>query len=230
MTFADQILHWIHGLKPEIVLPGDIRMMHPFRENLLIMQMVETFYRKYYSDQDRRYVIMGINPGRLGAGTTGIAFTDTYRMQEICGIEVHGLKSYEPSSVFVYKLIEYLGGPERFYHRFYITSVSPLGFIKMKESGKWLNYNYYDSRSLEEAAMPFIEENLTIQASFPLYRDICFVLGKKNAAHFEAINRRLRIFDMIEVLEHPRYIMQYKSRDMDKYLTSFAATLSKVLT
>jgi hypothetical protein len=90
---------------------------------------------------------LGINPGRFGAGVTGIPFTDTKRLEEKCWLTIEGLTTYEPSSVFVYDVIEAYGGVEKFYSDYYISSVCPLGFVKFNEKGKEINYNYYDSRN-----------------------------------------------------------------------------------
>ena len=52
-----------------------------------------------------------------------------------------------------------------------------------------------------------------------------FVLGKKNATCIEKMNKKAKLFDKITVLEHPRYIQQYKSKEkqvyIDKYLLAF---------
>ena len=52
-------------------------------------------------------------------------------------------KKQELSSVFMYEMINAYGGAELFYKRFYITAVSPLGFVK---NGR--NLNYYDDKIL----------------------------------------------------------------------------------
>jgi hypothetical protein len=39
-----------------------------------------------------------------------------------------------------------------------------------------------------------------------------FVLGKKNADFIHKLNKEEKLFDKINVLEHPRYIQQYKSK------------------
>ena len=51
------------------------------------MQIVETFFYKFYNDTNPRHLIFGINPGRFGAGTTGINFTAPKQLKEICGID-----------------------------------------------------------------------------------------------------------------------------------------------
>ncbi|NJK87700.1 MAG: DUF4918 family protein [Bacteroidales bacterium] len=63
-------------------------------------------------------MILGINPGRHGAGVTGITFTDTKRLWEKCGIKAEGRVTHEPSSVFFYEIIDAFGGVEKFYSHF----------------------------------------------------------------------------------------------------------------
>ena len=60
-------------------------MMNPYT-NGAAWEVVEKFYLKYYNDDRPRAFIFGINPGRHGAGVTGIPFTDPIRLAEKCGI------------------------------------------------------------------------------------------------------------------------------------------------
>ncbi|MFI5224347.1 MAG: DUF4918 domain-containing protein, partial [Nitrospirales bacterium] len=66
-------------------------------------------------------LILGINPGRLGAGLTGIPFTDPLKLQNICGIENTLPKKAELSADFIYTMISAFGGPEAFYKKFYFS-------------------------------------------------------------------------------------------------------------
>jgi hypothetical protein len=47
------------------------------------MKICSSFYQKYYADNKKRSLIIGINPGRFGAGVTGIPFTDPIRLKRI---------------------------------------------------------------------------------------------------------------------------------------------------
>ncbi|MEO8734074.1 MAG: DUF4918 domain-containing protein, partial [Flavobacteriales bacterium] len=74
-------------------LPSGIDVLDPFNgENAdQVRQIVELFHRQYYSDERPRILMLGINPGRLGAGSTGICFTDTKRCEGDLGIPVEGM-------------------------------------------------------------------------------------------------------------------------------------------
>ena len=125
-SFAEKIISFYQELDFGGSLPAGIKIMNPFRNNPEILPVISKFYCKFYNDNKIRHLILGINPGRFGAGVTGIPFTDTIRLKEKCSIDLPGVKSFETSSVFVYEMIDRYCGPEKFYGDFYISSVSPL--------------------------------------------------------------------------------------------------------
>lgn len=229
MTFAEKIIRFNEGLHytgPN--LPEGIRIMNPFREFEQTKIISEAFYRKYYSDANPRHLIMGINPGRFGAGLTGVPFTDPKRLISECHIPYEGKVTHEPSSVFVYEMIDAYGGPEKFYGRFYINSLCPLGFTSADEKGREKNYNYYDSPALAAAVSDFITENVRTQIGLGVKTDVVFCFGTgKNESYLRKLNDRYGFFDKVIALEHPRFIMQYKARTkqtyIDKYLEAFAS-------
>src|SRR5437870_2134881 len=73
-SIADKIILFNKTLDYKGILPPGIKIMNPFR-NPQIIDVIEKFYRKFYDDNKPRRIIMGINPGRFGAGVTGLAFT-----------------------------------------------------------------------------------------------------------------------------------------------------------
>lgn len=230
MTFADKVISFLHNLEFTGTLPPDIRLMNPFRENPVIMNVVKEFYRKFYSDNNSRHLILGINPGRYGAGTTGIPFTDTRRLSEKCGIELPGVRTFEPSSVFMYDMIDAYGGTARFYSDFYISAVAPLGFTVSGRKNEQVNFNYYDSNQLANAIRGFIKECIEIQLEFGIEKDVCFCLGTgKNFRYLDEFNSVNGYFEKIVPLEHPRYIMQYKNKEKEFYVLKYIDTLRSVL-
>jgi hypothetical protein len=117
---------------------------------------------------------LGINPGRFGAGVTGVNFTAPNQLKEFCGIDHEFKKQSELSAEFIYEMIGAYGGTEKFYSNFFIGSVCPLGFIKQ---GK--NINYYDDRKLLETVEPFIIKNLNQLLDFNVDVKNCFAIGEK---------------------------------------------------
>jgi hypothetical protein len=226
MTLAEKIIQFNSALKFIDPLPDGIRIMNPYRESPPALETAGRFYRKYYSDNQQRRLILGINPGRFGAGVTGIPFTDTKRLEEKCHLSIEGLSTYEPSSVFVYDVIEAFGGVEAFYSLYYITSVCPLGFVKINEKGREVNYNYYDSPELQKAVFPFIVESIERQLAFGFDTRICYCLGNnQNYKFLVRLNSEKHYFDKIVPLEHPRYIMQYKSGKKGDYILKYVEIL-----
>lgn len=211
-------------------LPEGIRIMNPFKENKQTLEIAKTFYHKFYNDYNSRFIILGINPSRLGAGLTGIPFTDPKKLKAECGIAYSGKITHEPSSTFIYEMIHAYGGVKQFYDSFYISSPCPLGFTSVDINGKEKNYNYYDSAKLISAAKPFIIESTGKLLELGIKRELCFCLGTgKNFAFLQQLNEEHHFFETIIPLEHPRFIMQYKSKlkafYIDKYLQAFEAAL-----
>ena len=225
-TFADNVIAFNKEVDFTGNLPAGISMMNPFKENENIIPLSSSFYKKYYNDTCSRHLILGINPGRFGGGVTGIPFTDTKRLIEKCHIQYHGKATHEPSSVFVYEMIGAYGGVEEFYNNFYINSICPLGFTAVGTNKKEINHNYYDSKELMNAVYDFIIESIQKQISFGIETDIVFCFGNgKNEKFLRRVNEENKFFTKIIALEHPRFVMQYKSKSkrfyIDKYISAF---------
>ena len=226
-TFAERVIEFNRNLKLEVELPKGIRVMNPFTENPEAMKISSAFYRRFYSDNRERGLILGINPGRHGAGVTGIPFTDTKRLAEKCGLTIGGISTHEPSSVFFYEMIDAYGGVNRFCKDFYINSPCPLGFVKTSENGKEINYNYYDSRELIGRVLPFMISSIKAHISVGIKTDVAWCLGTgKNFKVLNDINTEHKFFDQLIPLEHPRYIMQYKSKFREMYINKYMNALS----
>ncbi len=226
MTFGEKVITFSSSLKLKARLPKNIRVMNPFAENPKALEISSAFYRKYYNDQKKRKLILGINPGRLGAGVTGVPFTDTKRLKGSCQLEFTGKQTHEPSSVFVYEVIEAYGGVNAFYDQVYISSVCPLGFVIQDEKGKEKNYNYYDSKALTEAVKPFIIQSIQRQIAFGIHTDKCYCLGSgKNFKFLNDLNKEQQFFGEVIPLEHPRFVMQYKSKTKDEYIEKYLRLL-----
>ncbi len=227
-TFADKVIAFNRSLAYDAPLPDGVRIMNPFRENPWALAASTDFYRKYYSDAEPRFMLIGINPGRFGAGLTGDPFTDPKRLIERCGIASYGGEpAHEPSSVFVYEVIRQYGGEEKFYQKVYINSICPLGFTTMGKNGKEVNYNYYDKKELLESARPFMLRSMKKQIAFGLRREIAFCLGTGNYYdHARRKNDEHNFFERIVPLEHPRYVVQYKNKRMREYVDKYLDALS----
>lgn len=224
-NIADKIISFNRHLHYPGELPAGFQVMNPFLENPETMQVMEAFYHKYYNDDNQRRFIIGINPSRHGAGVTGVPFTDTKRLERVCGITMHSAHTHEVSSAFIYDMIAAYGGATDFYSRFYINSPFPLAILRQTKEGNWLNANYYDDKALFGMVKGFMIETFKKHIEIGLDTSEVFILGKKNADFLYKINKEENLFDRMTVLEHPRYIQQYKSKEkqlyIDKYLLAF---------
>ncbi|WP_343535089.1 SMUG2 DNA glycosylase family protein [Pedobacter sp.] len=220
-TFADQVIDFNRHLHYDGKLPDDFQVMNPYMDNPETMVVMQQFYYKYYDDFAQRKFIIGINPSRHGAGVTGVPFTDTKRLESVCGIKMQSAHTHEISSVFMYDMIEAYGGATSFYQNFYINSPFPLAIIRKAKDGKWLNANYYDDPKLFDIVKDFMISSLKKHISLGLDTSEVFILGKKNADFIQKINRKEKLFEKLTILEHPRFIQQYKSREKQLYINKY---------
>lgn len=225
MTFGEKVIAFNRTLQFTGTLPDGVQVMNPLADPR-VLKINRAFYSCYYADHNPRHILLGINPGRFGAGTTGIPFTDTMRLREKCGIRYEGIRTYEPSSAFIYEMIEACGGVRVFFSRFFISAICPLGFVKMNDKGSGINYNYYDSPALTSAVYDFILDTLKQQLSFGIETDVCYCLGTgKNEKFLRRLNAEYQFFREIIALEHPRYIMQYRAKSKQLYIRKYQEAL-----
>lgn len=228
-TFAQKVIAFNRKLHYSGDLPKGFQVMNPYMDNPETMLVMQAFYEKYYNDSTPRKFIIGINPSRHGAGVTGVPFTDTKRLESVCGIKMESAYTHEISSVFIYDMIAAWGGPQSFYKHFYINSPFPLAIIRNAGADKWLNANYYDDRRLFEMVKDFMIYSLRQHISLGLDTSEVFILGKKNADFISKLNKEEKLFDKLTILEHPRYIQQYKSKDKQLYIDKYIQALYKIL-
>ncbi len=207
MTTAQQILDFYYHLSLNSVKQPGVTVMNPFLSKE-VQEVNSVFYNRFFNDETRRFFLIAINPGRFGAGVTGIPFTDPVVLEDMLQISNSFQKRKELSAVFVYELIEAMGGPKEFYNQFFITNVSPLGFMK---DGK--NLNYYDIASLQNELKPFIVETMNHQVEKWGRTEVAFTIGKgTNHKAVVKLNKEYKWFDEIIALPHPRWVMQYRLR------------------
>lgn len=219
MNFSNKVIKYFLGLKTPQDLPSGISIVNPY-ESKGVRVAVKEFYSKYFDDGNERLFAFGINPGRFGAGLTGISFTDPVALKESCGVDNNLGHKKELSSKFIYSTIDAFGGTKKFYSKIFLTAVYPLALIS---DGK--NFNYYDTRELKEALYGTIKKEIQKQILLGARQDKAVILGKKNAEYFKLINDDIKYFEKIIVLEHPRYIMQYNLKKMNFYIKKYLDAL-----
>ncbi len=222
-TFGEQVLAFYRNLGNGPQVPQDVEVLYP-HHHPAAREVMNQFYLKYYRDHGPRVFLIGINPGRLGAGTTGIPFTDPIRLKEICGIDNNFKPNPELSSKFIYQMIEAFGGVFKFYQNCYFTSVSPLGFTRF---GK--NLNYYDLRELQDTWELFMVNCLRKQIEMGACPR-AFSLGQgKNYKYLQYLNDKYHMFEQVIPLPHPRWVMQYRLKRLNEFVDDYCSKLNQVI-
>lgn len=222
-TWADHILQFLFHLQLPFALPDGVGVLDVHRDKL-IREACTGFYQKFYADHQPRHMLIGINPGRFGGGVTGIPFTDPIRLEKDCGLPNSFAKKQELSSVFMYEMMAAYGGVRDFYQRFYISAVSPLGFV---QNGK--NLNYYDNAALKKSIEPFVADCMQQQRSWGLRSDVCFCIGEgTNYQYLQKLNQQYQWFQQIVALPHPRFVMQYRLKQKQQYIEQYVTALQEV--
>ena len=101
----------------------------------------------------------------------------------------------------------------------------PLGLLK---DGK--NYNYYDDKMTEASLEPFIMKTLLEQMALPQAKPhiICVGTGK-NFKYLKAFNDKHNCFESIEVVPHPRWVMQYRRKEKQKYIDAYSEVFKRMM-
>ncbi len=217
---SERILAFYKQLKIVSKLPKGVQVLNPYLDEYT-SGLCEKFYTKYYNDNNQRTLLLGINPGRFGSGTTGISFTDPVKLEKICGIENTLLKKTELSADFIYTMIHAYGGLEKFYQSFFFSSVSPLGFTKENK-----NINYYDDKKLEKAITPFAVDSISKLIAIGMNTEKCFCIGEgENYKFLKKMNDQHKWFEEIVPLAHPRFVMQYRRKFLRGYVEGYLEQL-----
>jgi len=218
---ANRIIDFYFNMDRNWKLPQSFELIDPFSEEEA-RTVFSAFYKKYFADNKPRRFVLGINPGRHGAGITGVPFTDPKILSEVCNIANDFPQKHELSAIFVYEVIEAYGGADQFYADLYINSVCPLGFLT-----RGINCNYYDNKTLYQAVQPYIVAGIQDQIDIGMKTDIAYCLGNgKNYKFLQKLNTEHNFFDQVVPLPHPRWVMQYrrkrKEEFIEQYLQAFA--------
>lgn len=219
MNWSETLIDYYRNLRcPN--LPAEVDCMNPYLE-ADVMEVVSTYFKRFYDDSNPRTLLFGINPGRFGAGITGISFTDPIILKDKLGIDHSFDLRPELSSGFIHEMIDIYGGIEQFTSRFFITSVYPLGFLK---AGK--NLNYYEIADWENSIKPEIIRELKTHREWNINREVGICIGKgQNLKYLTQLNKELGLFKRIITMPHPRWVMQYNLKKKDFYIDQFLKTL-----
>src|SRR6476661_1428232 len=107
-TWGKRLLDFYTTLQPSIALPNEVQWLYPQRQPEVV-GIMQTFFQKYFNDSASRTLLLGINPGRFGAGVTGVNFTAPKQLTQFCGIEHHFGSQSELSAEFIYDVVNAYG-------------------------------------------------------------------------------------------------------------------------
>lgn len=174
-----------------------------------------------------RYLILGSSPARRGSAVVGVPFEDASHLQQETGIMIDGFHINKSSSNFLYEIIDKCGGCDKFYRKFYMNFVCPLGITKETSLGHTINCNYYEYKNLKQALYKFIVNSIQQQLKFNIDTTICYCIGSgENYKFLMELNNEYHFFKTLIPLEHPRFIMQYNSKNKETFVKKYLKALN----
>ena len=195
----------------------NIRILYEFLEN---KNNIIEFHKRYVQPNSPKIVICGINPGRNGAGLTGIPFIDFESLSKM--LSNIGNKESEQSAKFFYSVIQKFE-IENFYQKFHVTNISWYGFSQID---KQKNVNY-DNISTEIAI--FLIEKFVEEMEF-INPDVIIPLSRNVLYELVSLKKRDKIKAEIGTrLCHPSWISTYRSKDFDLWTAKYVEVLTDYL-
>lgn len=216
-SFGARVMDFYNGITRFRWATPDVALLSPLADPERHDAM-SAFCHKFYGDNNRRVFWLGINPSRVRRTSSGVPYTDGFALRNFCEIPNEFAQNRELTSDFFYKFIENFGGAREFYRRHYAGAAFAASILRKDKY-----CNYYD-RDLPAEVIASIPESLARQSDIG-HAGVLVVIGSgENAKTLRGINAELKIFNHILVVEHPRYIMQYKSISLDEYIVKFCET------
>ncbi|RYZ29798.1 MAG: DUF4918 family protein, partial [Chitinophagaceae bacterium] len=81
---------------------------------------------------------------------------------------------------------------------------------------------------LQTAVEPFIIESIEKQLSFPVDNSACLCIGgEKNFKYLSGLNKKYRWFAEIIPLPHPRFVMQYRRKQIAPFIQMYLDAIKK---
>ena len=192
----------------QLIGASDICILSDF---LLDPKIVDAFWDRYYARRVPRIVVCGINPGRFGAGKTGIPFLDFASLSQLMpGVDRH---DSEKSAAFFCQVIQSYGS-EAFFRDFYVTNVASVGFLR---DGR--NLNYHD---LPAAAQATVEANFCEEMKMV---NPTQVISLGTAVQHTARKLLSPDIDCSLRLPHPAWVATYRSRETEQWVSDYVEAL-----
>ena len=180
------------------------------------------FHKIYVEPNSPKVVICGINPGRNGAGLTGIPFIDFASLSKM----LPDIKEndWEPSAKFFFSVIQKFE-IEAFYRNFHVTNISWFGFSRID---KQKNVNYFEKDISTEIAIYLIDK--FVEEMEHINPDYIIPLSKPVLYELESLKKQNKIRAKIGIrLNHPSWVTTYCSNDLSTWRQKYVDTLTKYL-
>ena len=180
---------------------------------------IAKYYERYVSEKPNKIVLCGLNPGRFGAGLTGVPFIDFKSLSEM--IPEVDRQETENSAQFFFEVIKKIG-VEKFYENCYVTNVSKFGYSR-KSSSKNVNYPELPEIAQNWLFQKFIDEMNLIKPKLiiPLSKNV------EGTLKMLSQNQQLN-FKIGDRLNHPSWIMIYRQKDENKWIKKYVDRISEL--
>ena len=83
-TFAQKVIEFNKKIsKISMELPDGFQIINPFNgsQKEIVNEISTTFYKRFYNDCNKRRIILGISPSRLGKAIKGVPCEDAANLQ-----------------------------------------------------------------------------------------------------------------------------------------------------
>lgn len=204
MIMASRVLSFykeLREIKSFQDMPSTWQLVNPYLEH---WDRFEFFINKYYQDENRRDLIIALNPGRYGCNKTGIALTDENVLFTKLNYTHHKSKlEIEGTATKIYSIIEELyPNFNTFFSRFFMTNIFPFGVIA---DGKNVVFNkIIRVQSINNFCKSFITKSIDI---FKPKKIFCIGRGSEKFIHKHFPNHN-PIY-----LHHPAYTFPEKEKE-----------------
>ena len=200
-------------------LERNVKILSDFLDN---KDNIINFHKKYVEPNSPRVVICGINPGRNGAGLTGIPFIDFESLSNM--LPDIQKKDWEQSAKFFFSVIQEFG-IEEFYKNFHVTNISWFGFSRID---KPKNVNYFEKDIFTEIAIYLIDK--FVEEMELINPDYIIPLSKTVKYELEKLKKQGKIRAEIGTcINHPSWVVTYRRKDLSIWRQKYIDTLSKYI-
>ena len=217
MTLSDQVIEFYKSFPQPDVFDTSLQFHNPF-DSPSRKSAIEDFCSTYYNDENPRIHLLGINPSRLTATSTGVNYTDGYALQNYCGIANDFSKTRELTAEFFYEMINAVGKAKHFYATVFAWAALP---VAITTEGAYINYYDADDPKIYEA----VEENIKWMTKLPSVGKLVIVGSGQNQKFIESCEGFPFGYNQVVTLPHPRWIMQYNRKRIDVFIDAYKDAL-----